>query len=87
MTPASFSRKHGSRVKTESIDRVDAVNDEMVKGFYPWLYLKLGKAYEDLGSRKQAKRNYELASLSVLAEDGHGRMVRDGIKRGLQRVS
>ena len=73
----------------ESLDRADAVNDERVQGFYPSLYLNMGKAYEDLGNREQAKRHYELAAtkMSILPEGRYGDVVRDAIKRGLQRVS
>jgi len=73
----------------ESLDRADAVNDERVQGFYPSLYLNMGKAYEDLGNGEQAKRHYELAAakMSSLPEGRYGEIVRDGINRGLQRVS
>ena len=73
----------------ESLDRADAVNDERVQSFYPSLYLNMGKAYENLGNWEQAKRHYELAAakMSNLPPEGrYGNVVRDGIKRGLQRV-
>ncbi len=72
-----------------SLDRADAVDDERVQGFYPSLYLNMGKAHEDLGNREQAKRHYELAAtrMSALPDGRYGDLVREGIKRGLQRVS
>ena len=72
----------------EALDRAHAVNDERVHGFYPSLYLNMGKAHEDLGDRKEAKRFYELAAArtSDLPEGRYGDLVRDGIQRGLQRA-
>ncbi|HKN75284.1 MAG TPA: hypothetical protein VJW94_08905 [Candidatus Acidoferrum sp.] len=71
-----------------SLALADAVGDERVQGFYPSLYLNMGKAYEDLGNREEAKRHYELAaaSMSNVPEGRYGGIVRDGVKRGLQRV-
>jgi tetratricopeptide (TPR) repeat protein len=77
------------RWNQESLNRADAVNDERVQAFYPSLYLNLGKAYEDLGNREEAKRHYELASARIknLPDGRYGDVVRDGVQRGLQRVS
>ena len=77
------------RWNQESLDRAEAVNDARVHGFYPSLYLNMGKAHEDLGNREQARRHYELAvtKMSSLPDGKYGDVVRDGIKRGLQRVS
>jgi tetratricopeptide (TPR) repeat protein len=73
----------------DALDRADAVNDERIHSFYPSLYLNMGKAHEVLGNLQQAKRHYELAAakLSNLPEGRYGDIVRDGIERGLQRVS
>jgi tetratricopeptide (TPR) repeat protein len=73
----------------EALDCADAVSDERVQGFYPSLYLNMGKAHEDVGNWEEAKRNYELAAakLSTLPEGRYSDVVRDGINRGLQRVS
>jgi hypothetical protein len=77
------------RWNQESLTRANAVNDESVHGFYPSLYLNMGKAHEDLGDREQARRYYELASTNVshLPEGKYGDMVLDGIRRGLIRVT
>ncbi len=77
------------RWNQESLDRANAVNDESVLGFYPSLYLNMGKAHEDLGDREQARKYYELAAIKVsnLPEGRYGEMVQDGIKRALQRVT
>ena len=76
------------RWNKEALDRADAVNDQRVQGFYPSLYLNMGKAYEDLGNREEAKRYYELAAtrMNIVPEGRYGSMVREGVKRGLQRV-
>jgi tetratricopeptide (TPR) repeat protein len=77
------------RWNKEALDRADAVNDQRVQGFYPSLYLNMGKSYEDLGNSEEARRHYELAAAEMnnLPEGRYGDVVRGGIKRGLQRVS
>lgn len=62
---------------------------ERVKGFYPSLYLNLGHSYEVLGDPASAKNYYgkAVASLNVLSEDAYGEIVRDALKRGLERVA
>ena len=76
------------RWNQESLDRADAVNEERVRDFYPSLYLNMGKSYEDIGDRREACRNYQLAAarLSGLSEGRYRDVVRDGIARGLERV-
>jgi tetratricopeptide (TPR) repeat protein len=73
----------------KSLDHANAANDARVQGFYPSLYLNIGKSHEDLGNPKDARSFYELAAAEAkcLAEDRYGDIVRDGIARGLQRVS
>jgi hypothetical protein len=77
------------RWNQESLDRANAVNDERVHGFYPSLHLNLGKACEDLGDWERARRHYDLAAaaMSSLPAGRYGDTVRDGIKRGLERVA
>jgi predicted negative regulator of RcsB-dependent stress response len=77
------------RWNQESLDRANSINDERVQDFFPSLYLNMGKAHEDLGDRQQARTFYELASarMNSLPDDRYGDMVRDGIERGLLRVS
>lgn len=72
-----------------SLDHANAVNDDSVHGFYPSLYLNMGKSHEDLGNLEGARRFYESAAAKAecLSADPYGDMVRDGIARGLQRVS
>lgn len=72
-----------------SLEHADAIYDGRVQGFYPSLYLNIGWAYEDLGDRVEAKKYYELAEtrLETLPEGSYRETVRDGIERGLRRVS
>jgi tetratricopeptide (TPR) repeat protein len=76
------------RWNQEALDRADALNDASVHGFYPSLYLNMGKAYEDVGNREQARRYYELAAtkLGGLPEGKYGDVVRDAVERGLRRI-
>ena len=71
-----------------SLDHARAVHDDRLRGFYPSLYLNMGKAHEDLGNRRDAKRFYELAAkvLSSLPEGRYGNVVRDAVERALLRV-
>jgi hypothetical protein len=76
------------RWNEESLKRAKEVGDARVADFYPSLYLNMGKAQEDIGNRTEARRYYELAwaSVSTLPEGRYGDVVREGIKRGLERV-
>jgi hypothetical protein len=72
----------------ESLKFANAVGDDRAHGFYPSLYLNLGKAYEDLNRAADACRFYQLAAdgLVSLGASPYREMVRDGIERALQRV-
>jgi tetratricopeptide (TPR) repeat protein len=73
----------------ESLRYADAVNDERVAGFYPSLYLNMGKAYEHLEKREEARKFYGLAEgkAVTLPEGKYGDMVRQGVAGGLKRVA
>ena len=73
----------------ESLRYADAVNDERVAGFYPSLYLNMGKAHEDLGKRDEARKFYGLAEgeAATLPEGKYGDMVRHGVAEGLKRLA
>ena len=77
------------RWNREALERADAVGDERVHGFYPSLYLNMGKSCEDLGAWDEARRYYTLASAhaTALPADGYGAMVRRGIAAGLRRIA
>lgn len=77
------------RWNQEALARANAVGDERVRGFYPSLYLNLGRSYEDMGDRDAARRSYEQAAARAddLPDDGFGAMLRRGIAAGLRRIS
>ncbi len=66
----------------------EAVADERVEGFFPSLYLNLGKSHEDLGQRDLALEFYRRAQMAVrsIPESPYRTMLAGGIKRGLARV-
>ena len=62
--------------------------DESMKGAYSSLYLNIAKCYEDLDDFNSADENYKLAFsfTGFLPDDGYGKMIKDGIINGLERV-
>lgn len=76
------------RWNKEALDLADAVGDERVWGFYPSLYLNVGKSHKDLGDPDEARRYYERAAERVedLPADGYGDLVRRGVANGLRRT-
>jgi tetratricopeptide (TPR) repeat protein len=77
------------RWNREALSRAEAVPDDRVRGYFPSLYLNLGRSYEDVGNLNEARRTYELAAERVgdLLEDGYGAMVRRGIAEGRRRTT
>jgi tetratricopeptide (TPR) repeat protein len=71
-----------------SLDYARAVGDDRVSGFFPSLYLNLGKSYEDLGRQDDARQFYAMTvqALPVLPDDRYGRIIRDAVERALERV-
>ena len=72
----------------QSLDCARAVGDERVSGFFPSLYLNIGKAYGDLGKRDDARRFYVMAveALSFLSDDEYGKVIRAAVERAMERV-
>lgn len=72
-----------------AVDHADAVGDDRVRGFYPSLYLNLGRSYEDVGDRAEAARWYARASerLADVPADAYGNLVRHGVSRALARTA
>ena len=64
------------------------INNDTVKGTLPSLYLNIAKCYEDLNDLDKAKKNYQLALsfLNLLPDDGYGKMIKSGIKNGIERI-
>lgn len=72
-----------------SLERANLVNEEKVSSFYPSLYLNMGRAHEDLEHLEEAKHFYILAegTFNVLSNDRYGNMVRDAVRRGMERLA
>lgn len=47
----------------EALDRANVVKNDLVKDFYPSLYLNMGHSHELLGNSSEAQRYYDLATL------------------------
>jgi len=71
-----------------SLDYARALGDDRVSGFFPSLYLNMGKAYEDLGRRDDARRFYAMTVevMTTLPDNRYGRIIRDAVERALERV-
>ena len=71
-----------------SLELARAVGDERVSGFFPSLFLNMGKAYEDLGKRDDARECYNEAQqvLASVPDNRYGRLIRDAVEGGLDRV-
>jgi tetratricopeptide (TPR) repeat protein len=76
------------RWNAESLRCADCVGDVRVAGFYPSLYLNMGRAHEQLGESRQAEECFRAAEahLPALPAGPYGDMVRDAVKRGLLRL-
>lgn len=74
---------------TRCLELADEVGDERVAGFYPSLHLNIGKSLEDLGDADGARAAYRRAAAVVdgLPDDDYGRLLRDAVARGLERVA
>lgn len=61
---------------------------EAMQSTYPSLYLNIAKCYEDMHQPVQAKAQYlqALAHATHLPDDGYGKMIKNGIEKGLERV-
>ena len=71
-----------------ALDLALKIKDENVEGAYPSLYLNIAKGYEDLNDFTRAKENYELALkfTEFLLNDGYGKMIKQGINKGIERI-
>jgi len=71
-----------------SLDYARAVGDERVSGFFPSLYLNMGKACGDLGRREDAHRYYAMTEevLGSLPDNRYKEMIRDAVEKAFERV-
>ncbi len=71
-----------------ALDRAQAVGDDRVEGFYPSLYLNLGRSYEVLGDLDAARTYYDLAAakLDTLGAGRYGDTARYGIAAAQDRI-
>lgn len=55
---------------------------------FPSLYLNIAKCYEDMGAWAEAARYYHSAldASNILADDGYSQMIRNGIRKGQERI-
>lgn len=65
------------RWNREALERADAVKNDSVRGFYPSLYLNMGRTYELLGQQAEAEKYFQQAAdLGVtheMSEEQHER--------------
>ncbi len=73
----------------EALRLAQSVGDDRITGFFPSLYLNLGQSYETVGELDEARRYYSLAlaHLETLPTGPYPDLVRDGVRRGLERVT
>ncbi len=83
--PTSELALHWNQVAIDCAGRVERSG---VAGFFPSLYLNLGKSHEDLGNAAEARRLYQCTAenLSCLPDGSYREIVQDGIHRGLLRT-
>ncbi|HXM15166.1 MAG TPA: hypothetical protein VN933_07980 [Candidatus Eremiobacteraceae bacterium] len=77
------------RWNSEALRFAESANDSELRGFFPSLYLNLGKSYEDLKNLADAKKFYLLAeeAAGVLPDGEYAATVKRGIRNGLERVA
>ncbi|RPI30739.1 MAG: hypothetical protein EHM70_13165 [Chloroflexota bacterium] len=56
------SPEEALRWNQEALDRANAVDPELVKDFFPSLYVNMGRSFELLGNQAEARRYYDLAA-------------------------
>lgn len=71
-----------------ALQRATAVGDDRVRGFFPSLYLCLGRSYEQLGNAELARQHYQEAAarLGDLPPGPYGDLVRGGVADALART-
>lgn len=79
---------HWNKEALERADAAGAAGDGRIEGFYPSLYLNMGKSHEDLGDADGARRCYETAAKKArnLPDGGYRNLVQRGACSGLGRI-
>lgn len=93
-TAAHYLARHQDSVADKlkwdqlALDLALRIDDKSIQGALPSLYLNIAKGHEDLQEFHTAKQHYEtaLSYVSLLPEDGYGRMISSGIMNGLKRL-
>ena len=77
------------RWNSEALRFALTATGEDLRGFFPSLYLNVGKSHEDLGNFAEAGKFYLLAQgeSGALLEGAYAETVRRGVRRGLERVA
>jgi hypothetical protein len=72
-----------------ALERAARADPELVRGFYPSLYLNLGYAWERMGDRVMARQYYQLAEsgAGALPAGSYGALVRGGVASALERTA
>ena len=94
-TAAHYAARHQPTIEDKlewdklALEFALKINDDATKGYFPSLYLNIGKCYEDLQQFESARQQYKLALsfLSSLPEDGYGKMIRSGVYKAIERVA
>lgn len=84
---ATFQKKlHWDKIALS--EGLSAAHDGL-KAWLPSLYLNVAKGYEDSGDTMMALEHYRLAEsfIAHLPEDGYGKMIAQGIRDRISRVS
>lgn len=93
-TAAHYVARHQKNVSDKlrwdqlSLNIALNVKDEGMGIIFPSLYLNVAKCYEDLGDFTNAEKCYQsaLSFSNSLPDEGYGKMIKSGIRSGLERI-
>ena len=66
----------------------DKIKDELIKAYYPSLYINIADGYEKIGKKKEANKYYDLAASVTTVENAgaFGVYLLQSIKEGQKRT-
>ena len=72
----------------QALDFAKQLASETLAGFYPTLYLMIGKNYEDMGLRLKASEYYQSAYSAAigLPNDSYGKTIKKNVLIALERL-